>query len=103
MPFYEYRCNECGHRFEVLQRMSDDPITVCENCGAEAAQRVLFAPAIHFKGTGFHNTDYGTKRRPVGGDREAGGADTATAGAGSGSGGDASGGSSGKTVGLDQA
>lgn len=67
MPFYEYRCNSCGHRFEVLQRMSDEPVTVCEQCGEEAAERVLFAPAIHFKGSGFHNTDYGTKRRPVGG------------------------------------
>lgn len=108
MPFYEYRCNECGHRFEVLQRMSDDPITVCENCSAEAAERVLFAPAIHFKGSGFHNTDYGTKRRPVGGGGEGeggGGATTATAdsGSGSGSGGDSSSGSSGKTVGLDKA
>ena len=66
MPFYEYRC-EKGHTFEVMQRMSDDPLTECEVCGAPAS-RVLFAPAIHFKGTGFHNTDYGTKRRSAGGD-----------------------------------
>jgi putative FmdB family regulatory protein len=107
VPFYEYRCKNCGHSFEVLQRMSDDPITVCENCGAEEAQRVLFAPAIHFKGSGFHNTDYGTKRRPVGGGESDGGGGTTTAtadaGSGSGSGGDSSSGSSGKTVGLDQA
>lgn len=67
MPFYEYRCKACDHRFEVLQSMSDEPLTVCEACGAEEAERVLFAPAIHFKGSGFHNTDYGTRRRPVGG------------------------------------
>jgi hypothetical protein len=47
--------------------MSDDPVMFCDACGGEVA-RVMFAPAIHFKGSGFHNTDYGTKRRPVGGD-----------------------------------
>jgi putative FmdB family regulatory protein len=66
VPIYEYRC-ENGHQFEVMQRMSDDPLTECEVCGASAS-RVLFAPAIHFKGHGFHNTDYGTRRRPVGED-----------------------------------
>ena len=84
--------------------MSDDPVTVCEACGGEV-QRVLFAPAIHFKGSGFHNTDYGTKRRPVGG--ESGGEATKPAvGDGGASGGASAGsadtGSSGKTVGLDK-
>ena len=63
VPVYEYRCLKKKHRFEVLQRMSEDPVENCEVCGAPA-QRVLFAPAIHFKGSGFHNTDYGTKKRP---------------------------------------
>lgn len=72
MPIYEYRCNACGHQFEATQRMSDAPLTDCVVCGGEVS-RVLFAPAIHFKGTGFHNTDYGTRRRPVGGDDTAGG------------------------------
>lgn len=66
MPVYEYRCTK-GHTFEVIQRMSDDAISTCEKCG-KPAQRVLYAPAIHFKGTGFHNTDYGTKKRPRDGD-----------------------------------
>ncbi len=61
MPVYEYRCDE-GHEFEVVQRMSDDPLKKCQVCGSPA-KRVLFAPAIHFKGTGFHNTDYGTRKR----------------------------------------
>jgi putative FmdB family regulatory protein len=61
MPIYEYRC-ENGHTFETLQRMSDDPLTVCETCEAPAT-RVLHAPAVHFKGSGFYNTDYGTKKR----------------------------------------
>lgn len=66
MPFYEYRCTK-GHTFEVRQSMSDEPLKKCEVCGAKAS-RVLFAPAIHFKGTGFHNTDYASKRRSASGD-----------------------------------
>jgi putative FmdB family regulatory protein len=61
MPIYEYRC-ENDHSFDVMQRMSEDPLTSCEVCGAPA-QRVLHAPAVHFKGSGFYNTDYGTKKR----------------------------------------
>jgi putative FmdB family regulatory protein len=61
MPIYEYRCRK-GHTFDVMQRFSDDALDTCEVCGAPA-QRVLHAPAIHFKGSGFYNTDYGTKKR----------------------------------------
>ena len=61
MPIYEYRCKQ-GHTFDVMQRFSDDALTECEICGA-SAQRVLHAPAVHFKGSGFYNTDYGTKKR----------------------------------------
>jgi putative FmdB family regulatory protein len=61
MPIYEYRC-EKGHTFEALQRMSEDPLTSCETCAAPAT-RVLHAPAVHFKGSGFYNTDYGTRKR----------------------------------------
>ena len=66
MPIYEYRCDN-GHTFEVLQSMSDDPVTECETCGAPV-QRVLHSPAVHFKGSGFYTTDYGSKKRPKGGD-----------------------------------
>jgi putative FmdB family regulatory protein len=61
MPIYEYRCKK-GHSFDVLQRFSDDPIEVCEVCGATAS-RVFRPPAVHFKGSGFYNTDYGTRKR----------------------------------------
>ena len=61
MPVYEYKC-EKGHVFETIQSMADDPLDKCEECGAPA-QRVLYAPAVHFKGKGFYNTDYGTKKR----------------------------------------
>ena len=61
MPIYEYRC-ENGHLIEVMQKITDDPVTVCEECGA-AMQRVFHPVAVHFKGSGFYNTDYGTSKR----------------------------------------
>ena len=61
MPIYEYRC-ERGHTFEVMQRMSDDPVVSCETCEAPV-ERVFRPVAVHFKGKGFYNTDYGTRRR----------------------------------------
>jgi putative FmdB family regulatory protein len=61
MPIYEYRCEE-GHLFEVMQKITDDPVTTCETCGAPV-QRVFHPVAVHFKGSGFYNTDYGTARR----------------------------------------
>ena len=61
MPIYEYRCEQ-GHLFEVMQRITDDPVTTCETCGAPV-QRVFHPVAVHFKGSGFYNTDYGTARR----------------------------------------
>jgi putative FmdB family regulatory protein len=61
MPIYEYRC-ENGHLFEVMQKITEDPVTVCEECGAPV-QRVFHPVAVHFKGSGFYNTDYGTARR----------------------------------------
>jgi putative FmdB family regulatory protein len=61
MPVYEYRCDQ-GHTFEVMQRMSDDPVTTCTTCEAPV-QRVFHPVAVHFKGSGFYNTDYGKKSR----------------------------------------
>ncbi len=60
MPIYEYLC-ENGHSFEVMQRMTDDSLSSCTQCGAEV-RRVLFAPAVHYKGSGFYSTDYGKKK-----------------------------------------
>jgi putative FmdB family regulatory protein len=59
MPTYEYRC-ERGHTFEVMQRMTDDPVELCEEHGTPV-QRVFHPVAVHFKGSGFYNTDYGKK------------------------------------------
>ncbi len=60
MPIYEYRCDQ-GHTFEVMQRMTDDPLTSCSTCEAPV-QRVFHPVAVHFKGSGFYNTDYGKKK-----------------------------------------
>lgn len=85
MPIYEYRCDK-GHTFDVMQSMSDDPLTACEVCGAPV-QKVLHAPAVHFKGSGFYNTDYGK------GGKSKSGAGSGS-GSGSGDGGSSSNGSS---------
>jgi putative FmdB family regulatory protein len=68
VPIYEYKC-ENAHVFDVIQRMADDPLTECQECGAPAV-RVLHPVAVHFKGSGFYNTDYGKKK---GGGNGAGG------------------------------
>src|SRR6476660_3408514 len=60
MPIYEYKC-ENGHVFDVIQKMADEPLTECQECGAPAV-RVLHPVAVHFKGSGFYNTDYGRKK-----------------------------------------
>src|SRR5258708_8836699 len=60
MPIYEYRCDQ-GHTFEAMQRMSDDPLVTCETCEAPV-QRVFRPVAVHFKGSSFYNTDYGTRK-----------------------------------------
>jgi putative FmdB family regulatory protein len=60
MPIYEYRC-ERGHTFEVMQRMTDDPVTSCSTCEAPV-ERVFHPVAVHFKGSGFYTTDYGRKQ-----------------------------------------
>ena len=69
MPIYEYRC-ENGHTFEVMQKMTDDPVVVCQTCDAPV-QRVFHPVAVHFKGSGFYNTDYGTAKRKRESDKSA--------------------------------
>jgi putative FmdB family regulatory protein len=95
MPIYEYRCTN-GHNFEVMQRMTDDPVTKCEICGAPV-ERVFHPIAVHFKGKGFYNTDYGTRRRQreLASSAESGA--NATAGKGSGASSDGSDGAGGSS------
>jgi putative FmdB family regulatory protein len=61
MPLYEYLCEACDNRFEVIQRFSDPPIEVCKVCGQGPVQRLLSSPAIQFKGSGWYITDYAKK------------------------------------------
>jgi len=74
VPIYEYKC-ENGHVFDVIQSFTDEPLTECEECGAPAA-RVLHSPAVHFKGSGFYNTDYGKKAKANGGGSGDGGSES---------------------------
>lgn len=60
MPVYEYECKSCGERFDVLQKLSDPPVTVCSLCGG-AVRKLLGTPALQFKGTGWYITDYAGK------------------------------------------
>ena len=60
MPIYEYKCNKCGHRFEVIQKVSDPPLQRCEKCKGRA-ERLVSSPAIQFKGSGWYITDYARK------------------------------------------
>lgn len=57
MPVYEYKCNQCGDTFEVIQKFSDPELTTHEACGG-AVHRLLSAPALQFKGSGWYITDY---------------------------------------------
>ena len=57
MPLYEYQCEVCGHRFEVIQKYSDAPIETCQRCNG-AVRKLLSSPAIQFKGSGWYITDY---------------------------------------------
>ena len=65
MPTYEYRCRDCGHTFDVIQAMIDDPLTICPVCGGEL-RKVFAPPAISFKGSGFYATDHGKKSKSSG-------------------------------------
>ena len=60
MPLYEYQCEACGHRFEVIQKFSDPPVETCPRCSG-AVRKLLSSPAIQFKGSGWYITDYAKK------------------------------------------
>jgi putative FmdB family regulatory protein len=83
MPTYEYVCRECGHRFEAWQSMSDDPLTICPECGG-VLRKVFAPPAITFKGSGFYATDHGKKAKSgeAGGSKKDGDAKEAAASGG---------------------
>ena len=57
MPTYEYRCKSCGHELEVVQAFTDDALTTCDSCGADALRKVFGSVGISFKGSGFYKND----------------------------------------------
>jgi putative FmdB family regulatory protein len=66
MPLYEYECDACHRRFEVIQKFSDPHIETCQVCQKGPVRRLLSTPAIHFKGSGWYITDYAQKGKPAG-------------------------------------
>ena len=64
MPLYEYQCDACGHRFELIRKFSDPPLEVCPECGKSPVTKLVSSPAIQFKGSGFYITDYAKKNSP---------------------------------------
>ena len=65
MPIYEYQCQSCGKRTELLQRMDDPPLATCPECGGEV-KKLVSAPAVQFKGSGWYVTDYAGKGKDQG-------------------------------------
>jgi putative FmdB family regulatory protein len=61
MPLYEYACDQCHHRFEVIRKFSDPPLETCPECGGHV-RKLLSSPAIQFKGSGWYVTDYAKKK-----------------------------------------
>jgi putative FmdB family regulatory protein len=82
MPTYEYVCKSCGHLFEIVQSMRDDPLTECPQCGGEL-RKVFAPPAISFKGSGFYATDHGKNKPKPAGDKKADADSSSGSGSGS--------------------
>jgi len=71
MPIYAYACDSCGHKFDALQKMSDDPLVDCPDCGKPALKKLLSAPKFRLKGQGWYETDFKTdNKRNLHGDQD---------------------------------
>ena len=66
LPLYEYRCEACGARFEVIRKFSDPPLDVCTKCGKGPVEKLISSPAFQFKGSGWYITDYARKSESSG-------------------------------------
>ena len=65
MPIYEYRCDECSHQFDVFQKITDDPVSVCPECGGPV-HKLVSQTSFVLKGGGWYATEYGNRRPPKG-------------------------------------
>jgi len=81
MPLYEYKCKKCGHRFERIQTYSAEDTKECPVCQGEV-ERLISAPAAHFKGSGFYSTDYGAKPPASSKSEGSSGSDSGSSGSG---------------------
>jgi len=73
MPIYEYRCDNCAHEFETIQKVSDAPLKVCPACSEEALRKKISAAGFRLKGGGWYETDFkGNKRKNVAGEEKGG-------------------------------
>ncbi len=90
MPLYEYQCDQCGHRFEVIQKFSDSPLETCPTCGG-SVKKLLSSPAIQFKGSGWYITDYARAGKNDGKSDGKSGKSTSAKGDGGGAAGDSGG------------
>jgi putative FmdB family regulatory protein len=72
VPLYEYECDACGRRFELIRRFSDPPVEACSVCGKGPVRRLLSSPAIQFKGSGWYITDYAQKGKSAKSDSSSG-------------------------------
>ena len=74
MPFYEYECPHCGYDEEVLQKITDKPLTKCPSCGKKGLRKLISAPVFRLKGSGWYETDFKSdkenKRNLAGADKE---------------------------------
>ncbi len=61
MPIYEYECSDCSHQFEIMRKVSDDPLTECPACGKDSLQKLISKVAFRLKGTGWYETDFKDK------------------------------------------
>ena len=76
MPLYEYQCDACSHRFEIIRKFSDPPVEKCPSCGG-TIHKLQSAPAIQFKGAGFYITDYAKKEYTAATKADSGSSDAA--------------------------
>ena len=96
MPIYEYRCENCGHEFDTLQKVSDEPLTVCPKCNESALVKKVSAAGFRLKGGGWYETDFksGKKKNLSGDSSSSGSTDASGSSSSSSAGGDGASGSS---------
>ena len=78
MPIYEYQCQDCAHKLEVMQRVSDARLTTCPSCGKEALKKLVSAVGFQLKGTGWYETDFKGKSKAKRDDGDSGGSSTSS-------------------------